>query len=173
VERGRVTEILTFDVLGRPAPQGSKRAVRVGNTVRLLEQSKRVQPYRQAVAASAIEALHDTDDALRARLLTHPLWVVVTFLLARPQGHYRTGRHYPLLRPAAPARPAVAPDLDKLCRAALDGLTMSGAIRDDAQVVSLIAHERYAHPGAPERTLVEVKPLARTVEESEQEAAAA
>jgi Holliday junction resolvase RusA-like endonuclease len=37
----------------------------------------------------------------------------------------------------------VRPDIDKLCRAVLDAITMSGVIHDDAQVVSLFAHKFY------------------------------
>jgi Holliday junction resolvase RusA-like endonuclease len=165
-----VQQGLTFEVLGRPAPQGSKRAVRVNGGVRLLEQSKRVAPYRQDIAATGAAALEHLDAQLRDGLRCNPLRVTVTFQLARPKGHHRTGRHWPALRPSAPARPAVAPDLDKLCRAALDGLTMSGAIRDDAQVVQLVAAKRYAGPGKPEYTLIEVVPMAATVEAAEREA---
>jgi Holliday junction resolvase RusA-like endonuclease len=37
-------------------------------------------------------------------------------------------------------------DLDKLCRGVLDGLTMSGAIVDDKQVVELHAEKRMRKP---------------------------
>ncbi|WP_312778521.1 hypothetical protein [Corynebacterium variabile] len=40
----------TFHVPGVPAPQGSKNAYRRGNKVLLVESSKKVKPWRAAVA---------------------------------------------------------------------------------------------------------------------------
>jgi Holliday junction resolvase RusA-like endonuclease len=68
------------------------------------------------------------------------LWVEVTFRLPRPKGHM--GKRG--LRPSAPRFPATRPDLDKLCRAVLDGLTSGGAYGDDAQVTVLTAEKVYA-----------------------------
>jgi len=67
--------------------------------------------------------------------------------LKRPKGHYRTGRNSHLLRDSAPLYPAGVPDLDKLCRAVLDGLTMGGAWKDDSQVINLHAVKKYGVPG--------------------------
>ena len=39
--------------------------------------------------------------------------------------------------------PAVTPDVDKLCRSTLDGLTQASAIEDDARVVFLTAAKAY------------------------------
>ena len=47
-----------------------------------------------------------------------------------------------LLRPAAPHWKGSKPDLDRLARAAMDGLSGS-VLRDDALVVSLSASKRY------------------------------
>jgi hypothetical protein len=71
----------------------------------------------------------------------------------RPQGHYGTGRNAELVKDAAPARPItgagghadMAPDVDKLLRAALDALT--GVVwKDDSQVTDVIGRKRYAVP---------------------------
>jgi Holliday junction resolvase RusA-like endonuclease len=74
--------------------------------------------------------------------------VDITFRLIRPKGHYGAKG----LRPSAPKRPAVKPDLDKLARAVLDGITAGGAIHDDAQVCHLTVEKVYADdhlvPGA-------------------------
>lgn len=40
----------TFHVPGVPTPQGSKNAYRRGNKVLLVESSKKVKPWRAAVA---------------------------------------------------------------------------------------------------------------------------
>ena len=120
-------------VRGTPAPQGSKRHVGGG---RMIEMSKAVGPWREAVRA-------ETQDAM-TQPMTGAISVDITFLLRRPQGHYRTGRYASQLHPAAPPVPAGRPDIDKLCRAVLDGLTEGGAWKDDGQVAWLAARKIWA-----------------------------
>ena len=48
---------VAFVVHGTPAPQGSKRAFVVGNRARVVEDSKKSAPWRDSVAAAAIEAM--------------------------------------------------------------------------------------------------------------------
>lgn len=164
-------DALTFTVLGRPAPQGSKRAIPVNGGVRLLESSKRLKPYRDSVAGAAREALDEHADP--AAFYEAPVRLSVTFLFARPKSHLRTAAAYagqPV--PRAPARPVSRQtgDVEKLVRAVNDALVAGGAIRDDSQVVQLIACKRYAAPGAPEQTLIELVPLAKTIAEAEKAA---
>jgi Holliday junction resolvase RusA-like endonuclease len=45
--------------------------------------------------------------------------------------------------------PAVKPDIDKLCRAILDGLQDGGLLAEDSRVVTLTATKRYPNPGDP------------------------
>ena len=123
-------------VRGIPAPQGSKRHVGGG---RMVESSKAVGPWREAIRAETQRKVSDP--------LTGAVAVSVTFMLPRPKGHYRTGRNAHLLRDGAPKRPAGTPDLDKLVRAVLDGLTEGCAWKDDGQVVTLIAQKLYAAGG--------------------------
>lgn len=61
--------ILTIVVHGQPAPQGSKRAFVNKHTGRaaLVESSKKVQPWRQAVVGRAV------DDETRAEIVEHLL----------------------------------------------------------------------------------------------------
>src|SRR5690606_32484286 len=109
-------------VHGLPAAQGSKRYVghRRGADGReravLIEQSKRVKPWRRQVADAA--AL-----VRPAELMDGPLVADMVFTFARPKSHYRTGRNAGLLKDTAPAAPAVAPDLSKLARSTEDALT--------------------------------------------------
>jgi Holliday junction resolvase RusA-like endonuclease len=126
-----------IDVRGLPAPQGSKRHVGGG---RMIEQSKAVGPWREAVRAETQRVL----DREGGGFGTEAVKVALTFKMTRPKGHYRTGRYAHLLRDGAPARPAGKPDLDKLARAVLDGLTAGGAWKDDSQVVVLVAEKLYA-----------------------------
>lgn len=127
-------------VNGLPAPQGSKR--HVGRGV-MVESSKKVKPWRAAVAAEVEKVTFEDMPFVR---------VSAWFFMPRPKSHYRTGRYAHLLKPAAPVYPGKYPDLDKLCRSTLDALRMGGAYRDDAQVVKLYAFKVYAladeEPGA-------------------------
>lgn len=125
-----------FFVPGVPAPQGSKRAVTRGREVVLIEMSKRVKPWRQAVATVA--SLHPPLPA------GSPLHLVVTFRMPRPKAHYGTGRNAAVLKASAPSLVARTPDLDKLLRSTCDGLTESGLIGDDSLIVAVTALKRYA-----------------------------
>lgn len=127
-------------VMGTPAPQGSKR--HVGRGV-MVESSKRVAPWREAVVAQAQR------DGLAGKRLTGPVSVDVLFLLPRPKGHYGTGRNADQVKPGAPKYPAGKPDLDKLARAVLDALVQAGVIGDDAQVVDLDARKAWCTPNDP------------------------
>jgi crossover junction endodeoxyribonuclease RusA len=134
--------VIEFWVSGRPAPQGSKR--HVGNG-RMIEMSAAVGPWREAVRGEA--------QRYCAAPLAGPVRVSVTFCLIAPKSTRRTTPH-------------VRPDLDKLVRAVLDGLTMAGAFGDDGQVTEIIARKAY---GARAGALIRVAPasaLANAREES-------
>jgi crossover junction endodeoxyribonuclease RusA len=79
--------------------------------------------------------------------LAGPVALLAVFSLPRPKGHYRTGRNAHLLKESAPNFPAGRPDLDKLLRALLDGLTAGGAWLDDSQVAQLAATKEWGQPG--------------------------
>ena len=131
---------VVLTVTGTPAPQGSKRHVGGG---RMVEMSRNVKPWREAVKAAALES--------GCGLLYGPVRVDVTFYLKRPAGHYGTGRNAGTLKGSAPRHPKVKPDIDKLARSTLDGLT-GVLLADDAQVIQLAAAKKYApaaqRPGA-------------------------
>lgn len=139
---------ITFDVIGLPGPQGSKRPVgrtRTGRTV-MIESSAKVRPWRQDVAAAAL--------ATAAPQITGPVALSVTFRFLRPKGHYGARG----LRPSAPVHMRTRPDLDKLLRSTCDALT-GPLLREDSQVSQITAHKRYCcgdeRPGA----LITVIPL--------------
>lgn len=124
-------------VQGLPAPQGSKK--HVGHGV-MVEASKRLPPWRQAIAAATTEAIA----AQRFQAdRTAPYQLSVVFTLARPASHWRSGKHSHELKPTAPAAPAVMPDLDKLLRALMDGLADGGALANDSRVVTIAACKAY------------------------------
>ena len=127
---------IVIRVYGLPAGQGSKR--HVGNG-RMVESSKRVAPWRSDVM------LHSRN-AYQGPPLACPVSMEITFWLPRPKSHYRTGRFAGELKPNAPVFAPTVPDIDKLCRSTLDGLSMKsgGAILvDDSQVVTITAQKRY------------------------------
>jgi hypothetical protein len=108
----------------------------------MVESSKHVKPWRDAVRSDAADAIGHLDDewpGLPARHrppLDCPLVVDMVFTFARPKSHYRTGRNAHLLRDAAPPHPTGPPDLSKLARSTEDALTDAGVWRDDALVVA-------------------------------------
>lgn len=119
---------ITITVYGQPGPQGSKR--HVGHGV-MLESSKKVEPWRQDVKYAALAVTEGLPDWAP---LDGPLVASMVFTAARPKGHFGSGRNAAVLKPSAPARPAVYPDLSKLARSTEDALT--GLIwADDARVV--------------------------------------
>jgi Holliday junction resolvase RusA-like endonuclease len=127
--------MITLQVHGEPAPQGSKSVSRHGG---VYEKSRKVKPWRDAIRAAAL--------AQRDAPLHGAVTVEITFHLRRPNGHYGTGRNASQLRAGSPPYPATRPDLDKLARSTLDGLMLAGLYADDGQVVALTAVKEYADP---------------------------
>ena len=125
----------TFTVLGKPAPQGSKRHVGKGVMV---ESSKRCKPWRQDVRHTAIDLLPDGWYANMDQAIS----LSVTFVFARPKSHFRANGQ---LKPSAPDHcTGRIGDVSKLVRAVEDAMT--GIVyNDDAQIISLIAHRRFAN----------------------------
>ena len=125
-----------------PAPQGSKRHVGGG---RMIESSAKVKPWREAVRQEAL--------ATNAPMAPGPVFVRITFRFNRPKGHLNTKG---LIKPSAPIDHVTRPDLDKLVRSTLDGLT--GALfTDDSQVAFMVASKEYAAAGQREGATIEVR----------------
>lgn len=133
-----MSEPVVIEVHGTPAPQGSKIRGRYGS---VYEANPNVKPWRDAVRG-------ETQD-LGMIPMSGPVDCRIVFRMPRPKGHYGTGRNAGQVRKSAPEFPASKPDIDKLARAVLDGLTDGGAWKDDGQVVTLIVHKVYALPEAP------------------------
>jgi len=145
---------LFLTVAGLPAPQGSKR--HVGRGV-MVESSKKVKPWRDAVRGEAAAAML----AQGLARFDGPLQLIVTFYFPRPASHYGTGRNAGVLKASAPAAPAVMPDLSKLVRSTEDALTDAGVWADDSRVVLVEARKRYANPPVSivQGAAIEVRPL--------------
>ena len=118
-----------FRVFGIPAPKGSKKAyVRGGHAV-LVESSKAAKPWEQAV--------HWTARDSGCTAWEGPIDVCITFLMPRVSDTPKKRLDTPHIR---------KPDIDKLLRCTLDGLT-GACFLDDSQVCGLRGEKRYCNPG--------------------------
>jgi crossover junction endodeoxyribonuclease RusA len=122
---------ITFDVIGRPSPQGSKKSI--GNN-RFIESSKFLPAWRNAVKLAAEDAVNTNDWAR----VSGPVELEVMFYLDRPSSVSATKRPHP----------TVPPDLDKLVRGVGDALT--GVVYDDdSQIIRCLAWKVYADTRPP------------------------
>lgn len=132
-----------FTVYGLPGPQGSKsfkgmRKTADGKTrAVMVESSKKVKPWREAVMDAALEAL-GLDG-----MFDGPLRVSMVFTLPKPKSAPKRRKTWPLS----------PPDLSKLVRSTEDALTVCGFWRDDSRVLSMSARKVYPGegPGALDR----------------------
>lgn len=118
--------IVTFDVSGQPVPKGSFRAFAHRTTGQIIVQSQSrgsLKAWETLIGFTARESMRRPADG--------PIILSLAFTLRLPKS-----------RDTRPRRP----DLDKLVRAVLDGLT-GVAYHDDAQVISLAATKEYG--GSP------------------------
>jgi Holliday junction resolvase RusA-like endonuclease len=108
-----------FQVVGvEPAPQGSKRYLGNG---RFVEASKKLEPWRQAIAHAVKEMFKATGDETP---FTEACQVEVTFVLPKPKTVKRD-------------LPTVAPDADKLARSLGDAISLpkyAQLIEDDSLI---------------------------------------
>lgn len=117
-----------FEVVGtEPAPQGSKRYLGNG---RFVEASKKLEPWRQAVAHAVKEMFKATGDDSP---FTEACKVEVTFILPKPKTVKRN-------------LPTVPPDADKLCRSLGDSMSLpkyAVLLEDDSLIVEWVAKKIY------------------------------
>ena len=113
----------------------------------MVESSKKVKPWRFAVNQAALETGHEMFDG--------PVYVGITFLFTRPKAHYNTKG---ILKPNAPFHKVSKPDIDKLCRSTLDGIT-GILLKDDSQVACLMATKQYANEGEYIGAIITINPL--------------
>ena len=118
-------EQIRLEIIGDPAPQGSKKIIHG----RLIEASSaKLKRWRKAIEIACLNYKNKN-------IMLGPVAVEVIFYLPRPASVSASKRPYPI----------VPPDLDKLARGLLDGIGQSGVIwGDDSQVIALTAFKRYA-----------------------------
>lgn len=129
---------VAFDVIGIPAPQGSKSFKGFAGNGRaiLAESSKKLKPWRERGSFFARKAM---SDAGYSAPFVGPVTVDLAFVMPRPK--------------SAPKSRVIAavkrPDIDKLARGCLDFIT-GICVVDDSQVVGIKASKRVAlHGEAP------------------------
>jgi crossover junction endodeoxyribonuclease RusA len=123
---------LDIFVAGKPAPQGSIRAIvhkSTGRAVAIKDNNTTQKTWRGDIREHCL----DTEGQPRARF-DGPVRVLLEFVMPRP-----------LSTPKKSTPPAVKkPDIDKLQRAVLDAISSAGVWRDDSQVVDIHATKRLA-----------------------------
>jgi Holliday junction resolvase RusA-like endonuclease len=137
---------LTIVVHGRPAPQGSKKyAGHRRNSASgrisavLVEQSKRVKPWRSLVTRAAMNAMLDHQ---LTEPLDGPLEADIVFTVRKPASAPKRRRTWPTTRDSG--------DIDKLLRSTFDGIADAEAVVDDARIIRVTATKTFPgeHPEA-------------------------
>ena len=109
----------SFFVKGRPVPQGSMKFIRPG--VMIHSRSQELALWRADIARNA--------ELFGFKPIASAVKVELDFVMNRPKSTKRVF-------------PSVKPDLDKLIRAVLDGLT-GVAYEDDSQVILIQSSKTY------------------------------
>lgn len=137
---------LTFEILGKPQPRGSKRAfIRPGMRHPVItDDNRKSKPWMQEVAAVAREAMNGNG------LIDGPVVMYVNFYFCRPKGHFgKKG-----LRASAPKAHVVKPDCTKVLRCLEDAL--KGVVwRDDSQVTEQHVTKGYGEYEHTKVTIIE------------------
>jgi Holliday junction resolvase RusA-like endonuclease len=137
---------LTIVVYGRPAPQGSKKyaghrrnAASGRVSAVLVEQSKRVKPWRALVTTAAMNAVLDHRLTVP---LDGPLEADIVFTVLKPASAPKRKQTWPTTRHSG--------DVDKLIRSTFDGIADAGAVTDDSRIIRVTAAKAFPgeYPGA-------------------------
>lgn len=136
--------MIRIDVIGTPAPQGSKRGFVVKGRAVLVDDNKQsLRDWRTDCAVAAQEAA--------VAPLAGPLEVVIEFRLYRPKSAKKADYWV-----------SKRPDLDKLVRSTFDALK-GRCWNDDSQVAKLVAFKRYCREGERPGALIYVESRATEV----------
>lgn len=125
--------MISFEIVGVPAPQGSKTRMPNGAMLdgKSTEARKRHQDWRTTVAQVA----KDVADTTQGAPLDGALFVAVDFRFAMPGSRRIADRRRGICFKTS------APDSDKLMRALGDGLQAGGLIRDDARFAVVLVRK--------------------------------
>ena len=125
---------ISWTTIGEAAPQGSKR--HVGRGI-MIEASKKLPVWRE-------QLINDIIAAADGVVFDSGVQVTLIFKFPRLKSHFNSKGK---LKPKSPVFKTTKPDLDKLCRAVLDAITLAGVIRDGSLCFSLEAQKMYCQVG--------------------------
>ena len=126
--------VVNWTTIGEAAPQGSKR--HVGRGV-MIESSKKLPIWREKLINYIICAADGC-------VFEAGVSITLIFKFPRLKSHFNSKGK---LKANAPLFKTTMPDIDKLCRAVLDAITLAGVIRDDALCFSIEAQKVYCQEG--------------------------
>lgn len=122
--------MIQIEVEGRPAPKGS----------RIMCSTKDGKTWTRPASKFEKPWVDEVKRAAQIVMRHHPM----------PEPPYDVDLYFYLQRPKNPRYGwPVKADIDKLARAALDGLVQGGAIRDDKHVTALTVRTAWADAHAP------------------------
>lgn len=136
------------------------RATDIMKVVRVLDDNPKAKSWKKLVEKAAIEQLGIAKNPEDRLLFDEPLIIAIQFYVARPKNHYKkdgisltkAGRERPY--------PTVKPDTLKLTRSTEDALT--GVVwSDDAIIVDMFLHKRYADNPEDIGAVIDVFPAAQ------------
>jgi Holliday junction resolvase RusA-like endonuclease len=123
---------ITFTILGKPSPSGSKKAFQHSKTGKIVvvDTAKGKAKWQNVSKRAALAAAKSAGwECTNAAVNLH-----VHFVFARPKSHYGTGKNSAILKPAAPFWHIQKPDRTKLLRCTEDAF--KGVLwKDDSQVI--------------------------------------
>ncbi len=124
---------ISFTVLGKPSPSGSKKAFQHRGTGRIVvvDTAKGKAKWQATSKRAAIAAAKECNWECTSEAVT----LAVSFTFARPLSHFGTGSKSSILKPSAPNWHTQKPDRTKLLRCIEDAFT--GVLwKDDSQVIA-------------------------------------
>jgi Holliday junction resolvase RusA-like endonuclease len=130
-------ENIQFEVLGEPVPQGSTRSFHIKklNRVVTTHSNRNTDRWRERIATEAQKAQESNAFYSDDRKMAY--FIILDFYFSKPKS-----------TPKKILFNTKRPDLDKLIRAVLDGIT-DVLIPDDAQVMGIMARKYYAEKDTP------------------------
>lgn len=140
---------LSFTIYGRPQQKGSMnsyvpldkngqpyRRPNGGVMVQTVDGNKLSKSWMSQVRSAAGEHMNGGE------LVSGPVALSIVFFFARPKSHFGSGKNATVVKPSAPAWHTQTPDVDKLVRCLVDGL--SGVVfGDDKQVFQVTATKQW------------------------------
>jgi hypothetical protein len=144
--------MIRFWVPGTPAPKGSMKSVLRAGRIVTFNNSTKTGRWQKTISTAARYAMRGRAPWCGDQFC---LYTRMVFGFESPASRYGSGRNARQLKPDARRAVSVKPDIDKLARTVLDGLTRV-AFDDDARIVGLHAEKIYLPLGQPGGVVIEI-----------------